>query len=35
MANYAGSFKATRVDTRGSPTADELSAFVKKVEKPR
>jgi sugar/nucleoside kinase (ribokinase family) len=35
MANYAGSFKATKMDTRGSPTADELMAFVKRIENPK
>ncbi|HVP22684.1 MAG TPA: carbohydrate kinase family protein [Conexivisphaerales archaeon] len=34
MANYAGSFKATRLDTRGSPTADELASFASRVESP-
>jgi len=29
MANFAGSFKATRFETRGSPTSSELSSFVK------
>jgi ribokinase len=33
MANYAGSFKATKLDTRGAPTADELASFAKRVEK--
>jgi ribokinase len=32
MANYAGSFKATKPDTRGSPTADELSSFADDIE---
>ncbi|MGA1975109.1 MAG: PfkB family carbohydrate kinase [Conexivisphaerales archaeon] len=32
LANYAGSFKATRLDTRGSPTADELASFAKRIE---
>jgi ribokinase len=30
-ANYAGAFKATRSETRGSPTKTELDAFIKKV----
>jgi ribokinase len=32
LANHAGSFKATRMDTRGSPTADELASFTKRIE---
>lgn len=31
-ANYAGAFKATKQETRGSPTKAELDAFIKKVE---
>jgi ribokinase len=32
MANYAGGFKATKMDTRGSPTAEELSSFAGMIE---
>ena len=31
-ANYAGALKATRQETRGSPTKAELDAFIKRVE---
>jgi ribokinase len=31
-ANYAGAFKATRSETRGSPTKAELAAFIEKIE---
>jgi ribokinase len=31
MANYAGAFKATRSETRGSPTKAELDAFIRKA----
>ena len=31
-ANYAGAFKATKQETRGSPTKAELDAFIQKVE---
>jgi len=30
LANHAGAFKATRLETRGSPTASELASFVSK-----
>ena len=32
MANAAGAFKATRFETRGSPTKSELEAFLKRIE---
>jgi len=31
-ANYAGAFKATRQETRGSPTKTEFDVFIKRVE---
>jgi len=30
-ANYAGAFKATRQETRGSATKTELEAFIKRL----
>ena len=32
MANFAGAFKATRAETRGSPTKKELEELARKVE---
>lgn len=31
QANYAGAYKATREETRGSPTQEELNAFINKI----